>query len=206
MLNKKLTLILFFVLFSIVANADVPPPSDQKRILNDLSITLRDDFADYRFFIAYGGGLEEIMPKKDVPLLLEANKHGGQQTHSFIVAIPKADLPESEKLSEELQQKLVLSVIGRKHAGYVELIQHTFREDVPKTEAADKKVAEIDIKRIDSLPKAVESKGVVAKQGDQKLEINNSAGLGNATIIGGILITLAVLFGGVFLFRKSRKN
>jgi hypothetical protein len=206
MLNKKLTLILFIVLFSLSVFADVPPPSNEKRILIDLALTPRDDFADYRFFIAYGGGLEEISLKKDVKLLLEAAEHGGQQTHSYIIAIPKANLSGVDKLSEEQQMKYVIPVLKRTNDGYVELVKHVFREDVPKTDSADKKVVEIEVKRVDNLPKAFEGKGVTAKPSEQKLEINNSAGLGNATIIGGILITLAVLFGGVFLFRKSRKN
>jgi hypothetical protein len=206
MLSKNLILLLFVALFSIITNADVPPPSDQKRMMNDLSVTLRDDFADYRFFIAYGGGLQEIMPKKDVPLVLEGNSHGGQQTYSFIVAIPKADLPDSKNLSEEVQQKFVVKVIGRKNAGYVQLVQHTFHEDVPKTESADKKVVEIEVKRIDNLPKAFDSKGGIVKQSDQKLEINNASTAGIATIIGGVLLTLAVLLSGLFFFRRSRKK
>jgi hypothetical protein len=186
--------------------ADVPPARNEMRIFVDLAFTPRDDFADYRFFIAYGGGLNEIEVKKDVPVILEGSKHGGQLRTSSLIAIPKKELEGVGKMSDEQEQKIVVSVIRRDNKGYIELIKHTFQEDIPIGERVNKIYPVYEIRREANLPKAFEGQGISKKINDEEEAIITFAKYEKATIIGGVFLTLAVLLLGVYLFRRSRKK
>jgi hypothetical protein len=203
MLNKYLVLILFVLIFSVCVFADVPPARNEMRILVDLAFTPRDDFADYRFFIAYGGGLNEIEVKKDVPVILEGSEHGGQLRTSFLIAIPKKELEGVDKISDEQEQKIVVSVFRKDNKGYIELIKHTFQEDIPIGERVNKIYPVYELKREGSLPKLFDGKGISKKVSNEEELIITSAKYQEATIIGGVLMTLVSIFIGVFLFRKS---
>jgi hypothetical protein len=206
MLNKNLILLLFVLIFSVFIFADVPPARNEIRTDIDLAFTPRDDFADYRFFLAYGGGLNEIEVKKDVPVILEGSKHGGQLRYSSLIAIAKVDLEGIDKISDEQEQKIVVSVIKRDNKGYIELIKHTFQEDIPIGERVNKIYPVYELKREGNLPKLFEGQGISKKLNDEEEEIVKFAKYEKATIIAGILLTLAVLLGGVYLFRRSRKS
>jgi hypothetical protein len=203
MLNKNLILILFALIFSVCIFADVPPARNEMRIFVDLAFTPRDDFADYRFFLAYGGGLNEIEVKKDVPIILEGSKHGGQLRTSYLIAVPKKELEGVDKMSDEQEQKIVVSVFGKDNKGYIELIKHTFQEDIPISERVNKIYPVYELKREGNLPKLFDGQGISKKISDEEESIITSAKYEEATITGGILMTLASIFIGVFLFRKS---
>jgi hypothetical protein len=203
MLNKYLILILFVLIFSVCIFADVPPARNEMRIFVDLAFTPRDDFADYRFFLAYGGGLNEIEVKKDVPIILEGSKHGGQLRTSYLIAVPKKELEGVDKMSDEQEQKIVVSVFGKDNKGYIELIKHTFQEDIPISERVNKIYPVYELKREGNLPKLFDGQGISKKISDEEESIITSAKYEEATITGGILMTLASIFIGVFLFRKS---
>jgi hypothetical protein len=203
MLNKNLILILFALIFSVCIFADVPPARNEMRIFVDLAFTPRDDFADYRFFLAYGGGLNEIEVKKDVPVILEGTEHGGQLRYSSLIAIPKVDLEGIEKISDEQEQKIAVSVIRRDNKGYIELIKHTFQEDIPISERVSKIYPVYELKREGNLPKLFDGQGISKKISNEEALIITSAKYEEATIVGGVLLTLASIFIGVFLFRKS---
>ena len=194
------------MLFSSAIFADVPPPRNEMRIDIDLAFTPREDFDDYRFFLASGRELEEITIKKDVPVIINSENRGGSNRYATLIAIPKTSLKGSAKLSDDEQQKINVSILKKESDGFISLIKHTFSEDIPIGERVNKKYPTYEIKREGKLPKAFEGQGVSRKLNDEEEAIITFAKYEKATIIGGVLLTLAVLFGGVFLFRRSRKN
>jgi hypothetical protein len=204
MLNKYLVLMLFAVIFSLSVFADVPPPRNEMRVDIDLAFTPREDFDDYRFFVAAGRNLEEITIKKDVPVIINAENRGGSNRYATLIAIPKTSMKGVTKLPDEEQEKINVSIYKKENNGYVELLKHTFSEDIPIGERRDKKFPTYEIKREANLPKAFEGQGISKKISDEEEAIISFAKYEKATIIGGSLLTLAVLVGGVYLFRRSR--
>jgi hypothetical protein len=205
MLNKNLVLMLFVVLFSLSVFADVPPPRNEMRIDIDLSFTPREDFDDYRFFLASGRNLEEITIKKDVPVIINGENRRGENRYAALIAIPKTNLKDVAKLSDDEQEKINVSILKKESTGFITILRHQFSEDIPIGERVNKIYPVYEIKREANLPKAFEGQGISRKLDDEEEAIITSAKYEKATIIGGILLTLAVLFGGMFLFRRSRK-
>jgi hypothetical protein len=204
MLNKKLTLMLFVALFSVVIIADVPPPRNEMRIDIDLAFTPREDFDDYRFFLAAGRELEEITIKKDVPVIINSGNRAGANRYATLIAIPKASLKGVAKLSDDEQEKINVSIYKKENNDYIELLKHSFQEDIPIGERVNKIYPVYEIRREANLPKAFEGQGISKKISDEEEAIISFAKYEKATIIGGSLLTLAVLVGGVYLFRRSR--
>ncbi len=206
MLNKNFTLMLFVALFSVCIFADVPPARNEMRIDIDLAFTPREDFDDYRFFLASGRELEEITIKKDVPVIINGENRRGENRYAALIAIPKTSLKGVAKLSDDEQEKINVSILKKESAGFITILRHQFSEDIPIGERVNKLYPVYEIKREANLPKAFEGQGISRKLDDKEEAIITSAKYENATIVGGVLLTLAVLVGGVFLFRRSRKK
>jgi hypothetical protein len=185
--------------------ADVPPARNEMRINVDLAFTPRDDFADYRFFLASGSKLEEITLKKDVPVIINGENRGGSQRHTRLIAIPKASLQDKAKLTDDEQEKIIVSIYKKENNDYIELIKHSFQEDIPIGERVNKIYPVYEIRREANLPKAFEGQGISRKINDEEETIISFAKYQKATIIGGILITLAVIFVGIYMIRKRKK-
>ncbi len=206
MLSKKLSLILCLLIVTSFVCADIPPDRDELMNVTDLSFTPRDDFAEFRFFLLYGSDLEEIKLKKDVPVIIEGNDRNGQRKYAQLIALPKSVLQGDGKISDEQELKTVNSIYNEENKDYVKLFNHNFKEIIKADQRVNKTVPVYELKREGNLPKAVEIYAVSRKISDEEEAVINNTSSSKATIIGGVLLTLAVLFGGVFLFRRSRKN
>lgn len=205
MLNKNLILVLLILIFSVVLFADVPPARNEMRIDIDLAFTPREDFDDYRFFLTAGRELEEITIKKDVPVIIDSKNRGGSHRYATLIAIPKTSLKGVTKLSDDEQEKLNVSILKKESEGFISLIKHTFSEDIPIGERANKIYPVYEIRREANLPKAFEGQGISRKISDEEEAIMTFAKYEKATIVGGILIALAVIFVGIFIIRKPKK-
>ncbi len=205
MLNKNLILVLLILFFSGSMFADVPPAIKEMRIDIDLAFTPREDFDDYRFFLAAGRELEEITIKKDVPVIINSENRGGSHRYATFIAIAKTSLKGVASLSEDEQEKINVSILKKENEGFISLIKHTFSEDIPIGERANKIYPIYEIKREANLPKAFEGQGISRKISDEEEAIMTFAKYENATIIGGILIALAIIFAGIFMIRKTKK-
>lgn len=205
MLNKYLVLLLFVALFSVGIFADVPPARNEMRIDIDLAFTPRDDFEDYRFFLASGRELEEITIKKDVPVTINSKNRGGVNRYAALIAIPKTSLKGVAELSADEQQKINVAIYKKENNEVISLIKHTFSEDIPIGERVSKIYPVYEIRREANVPKVFEGQGISKKISDEEETIITSAKYEEATITGGILMTLLSIFIGVFLFRKSWK-
>jgi hypothetical protein len=205
MLNKNLLLILLVLILSVVILADVPPARNEIRIDVDLAFTPRDDFADYRFFLASGNQLEEITLKKDVPSIIKGENRGGMLRRTILIAIPKAILQDKAKLSDDEQEKIVVSIYKKDNNNYIELLKHSFQEDIPIGERVDKIYPKYELKREGNLPKAFEGQGISKKTNEEEEETITFAKYEKATIIAGILMALAFVFVGTYIFRKTKK-
>lgn len=206
MLNKNLIWLVFAVLFTMSVFADVPPARNEMRIDIDLAFTPREDFDDYRFFLASGRNLEEITIKKDVPVIINGENRRGENRYAALIAIPKTSLKGVTELSDDEQEKINVSILKKESDGFITLLRHHFSEDIPIGERVNKVYPVYEIKREANLPKAFEGQGISRKISDEEEAIITSAKYEKATIIGGVLLTLAVLLIGLFLFRRSRKN
>jgi len=207
------TLALMLVTLSLftTAYADVPPDRGYKRITQKLVIEPKDDFADYRFFIKVGADLREYVLKKDELTTIESLGGGAWYRNGKFLAVPKkALIGLSDTATDQKLNALQQAIYDDKVTGTIVLVEHGFIRDVPTAEAAGAKDAVYRLEK-DS-EKGIKATPVTGGQ--------NSNNAGNtqgsyysavpktpefwATVVGGILLTLAFICIGVFVVRRSK--
>jgi hypothetical protein len=203
MLNRKLSLILCLLLFTSFVCADIPPDRDEMMNVSDLQVKPTDEFADYRFFLLYGSDLEEITVKKDVPVIIEGDDRNGQRKYARFIALPKSVLQGDVKLTDDQERKLVDSIYKDENKDFIQLLEHRFKDYIKTDQRVNQTYPVYELRREGNLPKAVPMQPVSRKISDEEEAIITSAKYEKATIIGGILLTLAVLLIGVYLFRRA---
>jgi hypothetical protein len=202
--NKLLVMILpLFLLFTSFVNADVPPDTGKVRVKIDLVTETTEDLTDYRFFLDFYGDLREVAINNRGRTTIPPMGGGARYSSGTFLAIPKKSLGGyEEKLSNEQLNNLSGSIKAKEIAGVVELAKHRFSADIPKGEKTPE--THYLLKREENTLRAerVTEEKPKSNSSPQLIASDSRASL----VIGGLLITLAVLTMGVFTFRKARKK
>lgn len=204
MSKKNAVLLLPFVLlFTFCVKADVPPDAGMVRVSMNLITETGDDLSDHRFFLDFYGDLKEVEIKNKGRTSIAPMGGGARYGSGTLLAIPKKSLSGFEGVMSADQLKELSGAINKKEiTGVVELASHRFSADVP----AGQKPAEVHyllVRDGDSLK--------AEKITEEKPKSNESAQSAFSTsrtglVVGGVLLSLAVLFAGIFAFRKVSKK
>lgn len=206
-----LALMLVTLLFFTAVYADVPPDKGYKRITQKLVIEPKDDFADYRFFIKVGADLREYVLKKDVLTTIESMGGGAWYRNGKFLAVPKkALIGLSETATDQRLNPLQQAIYDDKVAGTIVLVEHGFIRDVPTAEAAGAKDPVYRLEK--DADKGIKATPVTGSQNSNKAGNSQGSYYSTepktpefwATVVGGVLLTLAFICLGVFAVRRSR--
>lgn len=202
MIKKILGIIIPCVLlFAFIAKADVAPDPGKVRVKINLVTQTTEDLTDYRFFLDFYGDLHEVEIKSKGRTEIPPMGGGARYASGRFLAIPKKDLSGlPEKPSKEQLENLSSAISKKEVEGVVELSIHQFSADIP----AGKKTLEVvyQINRAENTLRAERVSNEKSPENSSLVSTENRAGY----IIGGVLITLAVLFGGIFVFRKASRK
>ncbi len=202
-----------FFASALAAFADVPPDPGYKRVSLSINIESADDFADFRFFLRNGFDLKEYILKKGEKVSISSMGGGALYRNGTFLAVPKKSLAGLSETLEEPSERLnpmQKAIAGGSLPGTVILVEHSFVRDVPKAEAAGLGSPTYRIEKDGE-------KGVKAVRVEgEKRESNSNGTAGSyystepktpgfwATVVGGSLLTLALIFFGVFVLRRSK--
>lgn len=193
--------------------ADVPPEPGRKRVVLSIIVEPAEDFADYRFFLKNGFDLKEYSLKKGEKVTMSSMGGGALYRNGKFLAVPKkalagmSETPSTEKLNP-MQKAIADGTVP----GTIELVDHSFIRDVPTAEAANWKDPLYRLEKDGE--KGVKAVLVSGGQAESKTAgTTNPYASGEpktpafwATVAGGSLLTLALIFFGVFALRRSKAN
>ncbi len=200
------------ILFAAVAIiADVPPDPGYKRVSLSIIVEPMDDLSDYRFFLKSGFDVREYNLKKGEKITISSIGGGALYRNGKLLAVPKASLagldetPSSDRLNP-MQKAIADGTVP----GTITLIEHSFSRDVRASEAKGLKDPQYRLEKDGE--KGV--KAVLVSGGNVE---NKSAGTTDpyystepkppafwATVAGGSLLTLAMIFFGVYALRRTK--
>jgi hypothetical protein len=216
-MKLKASIAALFLLIGCTAilRADLAPPNGYTRISVGIILETKDDLADYRFFLVSSNLVKEILVKKDERATVGPLGGGARYSSGRIVAIPSKGLTTfGEKPVDVRLRDMEYAVAGGQIAGTITLLEHSFAREVPDAEAAGwkdavyrlEKDAETGIKAVWVSGGANES-----KKGDGVaftiVDISRPASIAEwTTIAGGVLMTLAFLSLGLWVFVRSFKK
>jgi hypothetical protein len=210
--------LILFVIFAIaslfgVSYADVPPDPGYKRVTQNLVVESAEEFVEYRFFIKSGADLNEVVLKKGEALTIKPLGGGSYYRLGTFLAVPKANLtPLSDTATGSELSALKKAVYDGKVAGTIELIKHGFVRDVSAKEAAGLKDPVYRIEKdannglkVIQVSGGGESKGE-AGTGFTIYSTDSKPPAFWAAVAGGSLMTLAFIFLGVWVIRRSKSK
>lgn len=203
MIKKNWIFIISLIfLFSLFVNADVPPDAGYVRVKIDLVAETAEDLSGYRFFLDFYGDLREVEIKSKGRTTIPPVGGGARYSSGTFLGIPKQSLSGfEEKLSDEQAENLSKAINNKEIAGVVELAKHRFSADIPKGEKTP--VVYYIIKREENTLKT-------ERIAEEKPTTNSSPMVFSSSrisyVVSGFLITLAILFAGIFAFRKVSKK
>jgi hypothetical protein len=198
-MNKIRRLMPIILIFNIFTYADVPPETGKNRVGINLITETNEDFADFRFFLDFYGDLREVEIKSRGRSEIAPMGGGARYASGALLAIPKTNLRDFEgDLSTDRIEVLSRAIKNKKIEGVVELIKHRFSMDVPK----GKKPPEVfyELKR--------SAEGITAERVTKPSKSVDSTASNSriSYVVGGILISLAIMLAGIFAFRKAAKK
>lgn len=205
--------ILLIVVASLVsAFADVPPEPGSKRVVLGIIVEPADEFADYRFFLKNGFDLKEYTLKKGEKVTISSMGGGALYRNGKFLAVPKTALTGmSEEPSGDKLNAMQKAIADGTVPGTIELVDHSFVRDVPTAEATGWISPVYRIEKDGE--KGVKAVLVSGGQADPKAAGTTSpyaSGVPTpafwAAVAGGSLLTLAFIFLGVYVLRRSKAN
>lgn len=205
---KNIFLILSVILvLNIFIKADVAPDPGYMKVSADLIIETKEDLSDYRFFLDFHGDYREVKIKSNGQTVIPSMGGGVRYSVGVLLAVPSAKLKGFEKVSSAEDSQKLLQEIERlkKDGSVIELTQHSFSKTIPVSERSNWSHPTYRIERDGTTLKVVDNGNLSPKISlEEESQMKNSF-LGIAAIIGTVLVGLAVVIGGIVLFRKSRK-
>ena len=190
--------------------ADIPPDKGYTRVNVQLILQTDEDLPDYRFFLVSSNLVKEIYLKKGEKTTVASLGGGARYSSGAIAAIPAKDLtafgadPAGEKLAE-----LEAEISGYRVAGTIKLFTHSFSREIRDAEAGSVTDAEYRIEKTPNGLAAVAIAGVAAANNvrfgitDVSKPVNI---MGWAMIVGGVLMSLAIVIVGLWAFLRVRKK
>jgi hypothetical protein len=204
-----IVLLLILVALAGIALADIPPDPGYKRVSLNLIVQPQEDFSDYRFFIKTGAQLNEIKPKKGEQFVVKPQSCGSYYRIGTLIAVPKVSLTSLNEAANGTElSEMQKSVYDGKAAGATELLKHSFIRDVPLKEAAGLKDPVFKIEKDDAGLKSTPVAGNSIEPGVNTTQYSREpkTPLFWATVGGGSLLTLAFIFLGVWVIRRSKSK
>lgn len=208
MLNKRILGTLFLVMsMAGLAMADAAPEPGYTRVAVPLNIKPEADFGEYRFFLNSPTVIEEIALTNGTTTTISADGRGGVMKYTQLVAIPKASLADFAAPITEDKLKTLHDAIGdKKIEGLILLTSHSFDSYMKKRESK-KFMAPVFVLKAHAEKKieAVETKQTPANKTRSEVTGEDDKGSSLAMIIGGGLMSLALVFGGVWFMRRQKQ-
>ncbi len=203
MFRKNCAFIISLIfLFSLFVKADVPPAAGNIRVKIDLVAETAEDLSDYRFFIDFYGDLKEVEITGKGRTTIPPMGGGARYSSGTWLGIPKQSLGGYEgKLSNEQAENLSKAIKNKEIAGVVELAKHRFSADIPKGEKPPE-VYYIIKREENSLKTERIAEEKPPPHSSPMVFLNSRI----SYVVSGFLITLAILFAGIFAFRKVSKK
>lgn len=213
----KASIAALFLLIGCAAilRADLAPPKGYTRISLGIILETKEDLADYRFFLVSSNLVKEIFVKKDERAAVGALGGGARYSSGRVVAIPRKALTEyGEKPVDARLRDMESAVADGQIAGSITLLEHSFTREVPDAEARGWKDAVYRLEKdVETSIKAVWVSGGAndSKKGQgvafSLVDTSKPASIaGWTTITAGILMTLAFLVLGLWVFVRSVKK
>jgi hypothetical protein len=208
MLNKKFVFVLLVILsLTTFALADAAPEPGYVRVANPLIVESTDDFAGYRFFLDSPGGFEEIKLEKGKTTTISSDGRGGSMRFTALIAIPVTSLSAFDTTSPDKLDALHNAVNDKKVEGVIELASHVFDAYVKKREAKTYKAPKYVLKTsVEKKIEAVETQQKPAKKTRAELDADEGESHMAANIAAGTLLSLSLIFGGVWLARRQKRG
>lgn len=208
--KKKLAFSILLISFGIFSvKADIAPDPGYTRISVNLILDVQEDFAEHRFFLQSPIDIEEIILKKGEIKSFDSLNRGGAKRYATLIAIPRDELDRfgitvllkgdnyinPEWLYKEVQSK--------KFKGVVELINHSFQKTIPLSEKTNSQNSVYRLERDEV--KGIKAMHIQPADGVsyEMYPLYNNTPL---LIMGGGFISAAVIFLGIWFFRKKRQN
>lgn len=208
---QPLVIVVVICAFFAAAFADVPPDPGFTRVSLSIIVEPAEDLTDYRFFLKIGFDLKEYTLKKGEKVTISSMGGGALYRNGTFLAVPKKALAGmSEEPAGDRLNPMQNAIVDGTVPGTIKLIDHSFVRDVPKAEASKWKSPFYRIEKDgDNGIKAVLVSG---GQAESKTAGTTDPYYSNepkttafwATVVGGSLLTLALIFFGVFVLRRSK--
>jgi hypothetical protein len=200
MKNKRFGFILVSILFlTALAKADAPPPKGYTRVSVNFVVETKEDLSDYKFFFNFYGNLHEIEIKKDEKNIITPIGSGARYATGTFIAIQKKNLPKpNDKLTAEDLDSLGKLIDDKEIKALIELGQHSFWETVLTKNSKKVSTPSYLIKRKGQLLTMSQKKKILKKASFADEEQSSGR-----TMMAGIFLSLSIVFGGVFIFRRD---
>ena len=189
--------------------ADILPDPGYKRVSLNLIVQPQEDFADYRFFVKTGAQINEIKLKKGEPFVIRPQGGGSFYRSGTLLAVPKTSIAKlSETANGSDLNEMQKAIYDGKVLESTELVRHSFIRDVPIKDAAKIKDPVFKIEKSESTVKATLVGGNTNETENNKTQYSREpkTPLFWATVAGGSLLTLAFIFVGVWIMRRTRSK
>ena len=210
---QLLVIVLAICAFFASAFADVPPEPGYKRVSLSIIVEPADDFPDFRFFLKNGFDLKEYTLKKGEKVTISSMGGGALYRNGTFLAVPKkslAGLSETLASPNDRLNPMQKAIADGTIPGTITLVEHGFVRDVPTRETTGLESPTYRIEKDGGKSvKAVRIEG-------EKRASNTNGAAGTyystepktpafwGTVVGGSLLTLALIFFGVFVLRRSK--
>lgn len=208
----RFSVIFLLLLLSSLAGigfADIPPDPGYKRVSLNLIIQPQEDFSDYRFFVKTGAQLNEIKLRSGEQFVIKPQGGGSYYRSGTLLAIPKTSLAKLSEaaIGSELNE-MQKAIYDGKVPESIELVRHSFIRDVPIKDAARMKDPVFKIEMSESTVKATLVAGNTTETEVNTTQYSREpkTPLFWATVGGGSLLTLAFIFLGVWVIRRSKSK
>lgn len=189
------------------AFADAAPEPGYKRVGVPLNIKPEADFSEYRFFLDSPTVIEEIELSKDKTTTVSDADRGGVMKFTSLIAIPKSSLADyAAPIAREKLEALHAAVNQKKIDGVIELVSHNFDSYVKIREAKKFKAPLYVLKpHAEKKIEAVETKSATGGKKTSEIIGDDEKGSNLAMIVAGGLMSLALVFGGVWFIRRQKR-
>lgn len=206
-----LLLVISFCVFTV--KADVAPDPGYANVSANLILQTQEEFAEYRFFLQSPIDIEEISLKKG-EMKIDSAARGGAKRYVTLIAVPKNALAGLDEMVTGQDESFIdlkglhREIQNKKIRGVIELVNHSFQKTIPESQKGISHnsvylVEKDEQKGIKATAMQTTGEGV----GFGFYEIKKSyTPLALALIIGGGFISAAIIFLGVWFFRRKRRN
>lgn len=131
-MNRTAAIVVFTLLLTATARADVAPDPGYARVPADLVLESDADLSGYRFFLESAMDVEEVRIASGSPTLIDASGRAGAARYAKLIAVPVRDMSH---ISGDLSGDLLESMIrGKRFSNAVVLLSHGFQATVPEWE------------------------------------------------------------------------